>query len=235
MDTLPSIINNPSSTVNLPPVPTNSIPPISTNSSISNVTSLRNIPSENDSSIRRNNSVMSLIGEKDKMISSLRNTNINLAQMVFDFSDKLLETNEKINLEITKSIDSEDEELKRIRSSNINLKNELILVKGELKELNGSYNHLNSVFISNIGKKDTRNLISPTKFNKIKQDYDNLKEKLTCRICFDNKINTIIEPCNHTVMCIDCINSMRAHTENIIKCPMCNRNISGFRRIYLPI
>ena len=73
-----------------------------------------------DYNLSKNDYIMSLIVEKDKMISSLRNTNINLAQMVFDFSDKLLETNNKINLEISKSIKSEDEELKRLISSNVN-------------------------------------------------------------------------------------------------------------------
>mgnify|MGYP006143882645 CR=1 FL=1 len=235
MDTSPSIVNNTTYTLNLPPVPNNTIPPISNNSSISNITSSRNNFNTMNTSIYKNDTIMSLIGEKDKMISSLRDTNINLAQMVFDFSDKLIETNEKINDEISKSLDSEDEELKRLKSTNINLKNELMMVKGELKELNGSYNHLNSIFVHNIPTKDTRNLISPTKFDKIKEDYEALKEKLNCRICFDNKINTIIKPCNHTVLCIDCINNMRAHTNNIIKCPICNQIISGFTRIYLPI
>ena len=56
--------------------------------------------------------------EKDKVIT-LRDTNINLAQMVFDINDKLMETNSKINTEISKSIEIiDDDELEQLKDDN---------------------------------------------------------------------------------------------------------------------
>ena len=238
MDTLPSIINNPSSTTNrLPPTPVNSIPPIPNTSFISNITSTRNDPLDEKPTLFRNRNVEVLIGEKDKVITTLRDTNINLAQMVFDINDKLMETNKKINTEISRSIEIQvdDDELEQLKDDNNTLRHEIISLKGELRDLHGSYHHLNKVFVHNISKKDTRNLVSPTSFNRVKKDYESLKEKLTCRICFDNKINTIVEPCNHTVMCMECVNNMRLHTLNTTKCTICNSVITGCKRIYLPL
>ena len=238
MDTLPSIINNPSSTTNrLPPLPTDSIPPIPNSSIISNITSTRNNPLDEKPTLFRSRNIEVLMDEKEKVISTLRDTNINLAQMVFDMNDKLMETNTKINTEISRSIEIQvdDNELEQLKSSNTSLKHEIIDLKGQIKELHGSYHHLNRVFVHNISKKDTRNLVSPTSYNRVKQDYESLKEKLTCRICFDNKINTIVEPCNHTVMCMECVNNMRIHTLNTTKCPICNVVITGCKRIYLPL
>lgn len=52
------------------------------------------------------------------------------------------------------------------------------------------------------------------------QERDDIKEKITCRICFDKIKNIVIEPCCHFVSCKEC-------SENLETCPICRCNIDS--------
>lgn len=51
-----------------------------------------------------------------------------------------------------------------------------------------------------------------------------------CTICFTNKVDTIISPCNHMCMCSSCVPLMK---KNTIVCPICRGKIQKFIRINL--
>lgn len=61
--------------------------------------------------------------------------------------------------------------------------------------------------------------------NKSLQDED---EAGLCTICFTNRVDTIISPCNHMCMCSECVPLMK---KNTICCPMCRGKIQKFIKI----
>ena len=48
-----------------------------------------------------------------------------------------------------------------------------------------------------------------------------------CVICMANNSNVILFPCNHYIICYDCMNNL--HLYNIYKCPLCRSNIISYR------
>lgn len=54
-----------------------------------------------------------------------------------------------------------------------------------------------------------------------------INEALTCRICMDNEINTVFNPCGHVMSCASC-------AEQCERCPLCRANITTANKIYLP-
>lgn len=199
-------------------------PPKNNSVSLHNSLITNNISSEN---------IKELIKQKDDYIKSLTSTNVNLAQMLFDMNDKILNTNMLINKQLEENTKIDSGEMEKLKSSNKKLKDELCNVKHELKELSVSYKHLNNIFVHTVKNKSDEPL-SPTQFNKLKSEFNDYKEKLNCRICFDKKINVTVEPCGHTAICEDCVNNLRTHN-TYLKCPLCNTFITRYKRIYLPI
>ena len=52
-------------------------------------------------------------------------------------------------------------------------------------------------------------------------------ESLKCIKCKDNQINCLIYPCEHIVICCDCVKALT-------KCPMCFKTIEKYEKIFLP-
>ena len=50
-----------------------------------------------------------------------------------------------------------------------------------------------------------------------------------CKVCFSNKINTVLIPCFHAAVCSSCANRLRETR----KCPICRNRINTPRRIFL--
>lgn len=57
--------------------------------------------------------------------------------------------------------------------------------------------------------------------------YDKLKEKLNCVICFSNERTHLIIPCFHLCCCSTCIIQIEK------QCPICRRQITAIQRIFL--
>lgn len=240
MDTIPSISNIPRvQTRRNAPRRLESIPRINTTNLDTSLplppppTTTVNLNNTQVNNIIQTDNIKELVKQKDDYIKSLTATNINLAQMLFDMNDKILNTNILINKQIEDECKQNEGEMEQLRISNEQLKDELIDVKHELKELSVSYKHLNTIFIHTVTKKSEEPL-SPTQFNKLKSEFNDYKEKLNCKICFDKKINITVEPCGHTALCEDCITNLRTHN-SYLKCPLCNTFITRYKRIYLPI
>jgi hypothetical protein len=60
--------------------------------------------------------------------------------------------------------------------------------------------------------------------NVIQKPQDN---SVLCKRCETNNINCLIHPCSHVALCIDC-------TIQSIRCPICNKFIEYYDKIYLP-
>ena len=63
-------------------------------------------------------------------------------------------------------------------------------------------------------------LLAPRDFKPLK------KHRPLCKICYDNRIDTIIVPCSHSLFCIECTK----HLEET--CPYCGKKILKVVKIY---
>jgi hypothetical protein len=61
---------------------------------------------------------------------------------------------------------------------------------------------------------------------------EELKETLKCLICFDKNATQIAVPCGHTFCCIDCCESLKKNSANILKCCVCRSEIEIFCHNY---
>jgi DNA-directed RNA polymerase subunit RPC12/RpoP len=58
---------------------------------------------------------------------------------------------------------------------------------------------------------------------------DENREDKECVVCFTNKIDTFVLPCNHLCLCSQCSKDLKSH--NNFRCPMCRRNIESFLKM----
>lgn len=63
-------------------------------------------------------------------------------------------------------------------------------------------------------------LLAPTDFKPLK------KHRPLCKICYDNKIDSIMVPCAHSLFCVDCSHLLK---EN---CPTCGVKILKVVKIF---
>ena len=81
-----------------------------------------------------------------------------------------------------------------------------------------------------------KNEIMNENYKILEKKYNQIKENLTCKICFNKKISLILKPCGHTYFCLECYNNLIKYSiSNSVKCPICNKLSNGFQSIYLPI
>lgn len=68
------------------------------------------------------------------------------------------------------------------------------------------------------------------KKNKIIKDNktDSIPDEYLCKICMDNHINCILEPCMHFCICKDCIEIL---TDN--KCPICRVECNFYNKVFI--
>ncbi|KAL4233680.1 Baculoviral IAP [Mactra antiquata] len=62
--------------------------------------------------------------------------------------------------------------------------------------------------------------------NPLAAENTELKEKMLCKICFDNDANIVFLPCGHMVSCVECAYALR-------KCAVCRKLIDSRIRTYL--
>lgn len=66
-----------------------------------------------------------------------------------------------------------------------------------------------------------------------KSDYvANQHITIKCVICLDNNKNIVVKPCNHVVMCENCLNSDKKKFIGQF-CPLCRKQIVLTEKIYL--
>jgi hypothetical protein len=62
---------------------------------------------------------------------------------------------------------------------------------------------------------------------KVEDDkHSKTEERILCKICLTNEMNTMFIPCSHIVACIDCVSS-------VDKCPICRASYTKVAKVYL--
>lgn len=60
------------------------------------------------------------------------------------------------------------------------------------------------------------------------QHIDSIPEEYICKICMENKIDCILEPCMHFIMCQKCIEELTDR-----KCPICRQDCTFYNKIFI--
>ena len=63
-------------------------------------------------------------------------------------------------------------------------------------------------------------------FETLSREYEDLQNKVTCKICLDAKIEVLFLPCRHLVCCAKCASMVR-------ECPFCRKNIEGTVKVFM--
>ena len=63
------------------------------------------------------------------------------------------------------------------------------------------------------------------KNRKLERRNQDLKDSRLCKVCMDQEVSQILNPCNHVICCNNCINSIQ-------KCPISRKNIESSQMIY---
>ena len=79
---------------------------------------------------------------------------------------------------------------------------------------------LTCLYLNQSIKKIINLLIDILGFDLVLEEYEEQKERLTCRICTENPVAVAFLPCGHLVCCLDCAPAMR-------KCPICHELVKG--------
>lgn len=98
------------------------------------------------------------------------------------------------------SIEKQNEKDKEIKK--LLLDNEIIKKDKELKI---------------IENKEIENLDLEKRLNKYKED-------ISCKICYENKSNILLQDCKHLCLCSECYNKMLTISKKL-ECPICNKKI----------
>ena len=160
----------------------------------------------------------------DKLNTKFRN--------VFDEKNQLLKDKHKLlienNIFKTKLHNLESElNIKKYEmySKDINLK----ALKDAFETNNQSKNILIQKYIENTKKSD--HLIFELKNNvdKFKNQLEENEKKITCAICYKNKINVLLEPCCHLCMCDTCLSELTTYSRF---CPICRQTFTDSKRVY---
>lgn len=204
--------------------------------------------------IDTDNDLYEVIKIKNEIITTLKDTNYNLTNLLFNFDDKI----NKIDVTVNNSLSniSTRKDIHTVMQNNKKLANQVNIERENIRKLTDklfkttneldivkhTYNSLNNIYINNF----QTNSIDMYKLDKLQEEIDTIKKSkddlvqlkanLTCKICYENYINCLIEPCGHMSTCLTCINHIKdTSTDDEIKCPMCNGLILNCKNIYLPV
>lgn len=179
----------------------------------------------------------SLIIAKNKVIDTLTETNKKLVKTITDFNNDISNTNQYIE-DLSKKINNKtlielETLLKQEQFDHERLKIGYDHLTKEYVTLKKTYNGLNRVYIDNV--LNYFNLDDIKTIETLKKENADFKKSFLCGICFTNTINIILNPCGHVTICKDCIENMIQHSNESVKCPLCNHNIEMYNDIFLPI
>ena len=60
---------------------------------------------------------------------------------------------------------------------------------------------------------------------KLERRNQDLQDSRMCKICMDQEVSQVFNPCSHAICCNICINSLQ-------KCPICRKNIESSQMLY---
>tara|TARA_B110000908_G_C10234335_1_gene442427 strand:+ start:779 stop:1585 length:807 start_codon:yes stop_codon:yes gene_type:complete len=220
-------------------------------SPIGNINSI-NIIKNNTDIININDDIFyTLLDNKDKLINVLKHTNIRLNNKIGKINDNInislskLTTSGDIN-SLIKKIKTHTNTIDTLLETNLILQNQNTETNKKLLILNDTYHSLNRIYIKNINDTTNNPLIIRLKemninittikneLKSIKNEYSSLKSAIICKICHENKISILLEPCGHMGICKDCFNNIYSSSSSS-HCPICNTIINKFTYVYIGV
>tara|TARA_B100001093_G_scaffold480748_1_gene510912 strand:+ start:1872 stop:2414 length:543 start_codon:yes stop_codon:yes gene_type:complete len=172
----------------------------------------------NDSYINSIRKVEKIINECNNLLTDfnyykVNNTDQDIKNLLTKYEDKIKNLN--------KIIFEQEKNFKNINS--VFLSN-IIVFKNKLKEINLKIN-------SKIDDLEKINYDLNLQIDDFEQQVEDLKNNCKCKICLENKIDAIIQPCMHAVACLSCLDNLTAL--NNLNCPICQKEISFYKKCYL--
>ena len=70
------------------------------------------------------------------------------------------------------------------------------------------------------------------KIKSVENEKKLLEEQFTCKVCFRNTSNILLQPCNHVVICETCETNMR-NSQNGRRCPVCRKPYTKYIKIFI--
>lgn len=70
------------------------------------------------------------------------------------------------------------------------------------------------------------------KIKSVENEKKLLEEQFTCKVCFRNTSNVLLQPCNHVVICETCETNMR-NSQNGRRCPVCRKPYTKYTKIFI--
>jgi len=210
------------------------------------------------------NNLCKLIEEKDRIIKNFTLINTNFSNTIINLNSVIDSLNKNTIIKNSFSYEKYIKNallLEEQIDENLDLKTEVSNFKRDINYLNNklnlshkAYNSLNTVFtikvrenmenkINHINKILDLKKMHHTMVLNLSERIDALEYKLkdkkneicmSCKICYNEPIDITIAPCNHLVMCKNCMDELSKIDTAELKCPLCQENITDFTKIYLP-
>tara|TARA_Y100000389_G_C17341108_1_gene453382 strand:+ start:560 stop:952 length:393 start_codon:yes stop_codon:yes gene_type:complete len=110
-----------------------------------------------------------------------------------------------------------------------NYKSQMITLSQEIQQLRQYIDFQNLEFQKILDNKELEISYLRTE-NKIIKDkqMDTILDEYLCKICMDNPINCILEPCMHFCICQDCVEIL---TDK--KCPICRVECNFYNKVFI--
>jgi len=173
---------------------------------------------QNDSYVNSIRKVEKIINECNNLLTDfnyykINNSNQDINSLLSKYDEKIKSLNDIIFQQ-----EKNFKNINRIFLSNI------IVFKNKFKEINLKINN-------KINDLEKINFDLNLQIDNFEQQVDDLKNSCKCKICLENKIDAIIQPCMHAVACLSCLDNLTAL--NNLKCPICQSEISFYKKCYL--
>lgn len=139
------------------------------------------------------------------------------------------------------------QEINKLNIENTEIKEKILDLNENSEYSEKSYNILNSVYLEYIKKSKGEKTVLFERITNLSKTMDSLKELgenkiknlrsyyqreitksagIKCTKCWKNNVNTVFLPCNHMVVCDECITTLSNLEEKLV-CPRCKEPITS--------
>jgi hypothetical protein len=167
-----------------------------------------------------------LLEKENKLMNQVKDTENNILKLEIIIKDyekisadnsKLLHDMVKNKKSCTKLLEEDDTYL---RNAVYNAKQLVIKERNRFnEELDSMKNQINTQI------EDIYNTYSKSSLGRLESSLKSVDENI-CQVCYDNKINILLSPCGHMVICDNCMNFIDNN------CPLCRTPITDKTKIF---
>tara|TARA_B100000242_G_C42935012_1_gene433613 strand:- start:4 stop:396 length:393 start_codon:yes stop_codon:yes gene_type:complete len=110
-----------------------------------------------------------------------------------------------------------------------NYKTQMISLSQEIQELRDYITKQEYVYQTIITNKEAEINTLNTDITNLKVlKYDSIPDEYICKICMENPINCVLEPCMHFCICQSCIDNLPDR-----KCPICRQECNFYNKVFI--